>query len=55
MSERIYVDFNTMAGDFPSEEPRVWIHPTSVKATFRTGMQVPLFDEEMEAHRAPAR
>jgi hypothetical protein len=50
VSERIYVDFNTMMQDLWSEEPRVRLPDTYLERPLGSGVEVILYDEEMEVH-----
>jgi hypothetical protein len=45
MLDRVYVDFNTMMLD---EHERVSIHPSTVRPSFRPGLRLVLYDEELE-------
>jgi hypothetical protein len=43
--DQVYVDFNTMMMD---EQERVSIHPSTVRPSFRPGLRLVLYDEELE-------
>lgn|GEM_PF-1506719 len=48
MSERIYVDFNTLNQDFWSDERRVRINSRAERPNLRDGQRVVVYDEEFE-------
>lgn len=48
MSERIYVDFNTMMQDIWSDEPRVRINGHAERPDLRNRQRVVVYDEEFE-------